>query len=310
MATSGSTDFSLNRDQIITAALRKLRVVDPANTADANDITTGAQMLNLMIKEWQLDGVSMWLDVECLLHLEKDAQSYSLGSSGDNFCLLSDAVKTTLTADVAASGTALTVDSITGISDGDYIGIELDSGSLHWDTVSGAPSGSTVNITTGLASAASSDNYVFAYTNKIARPVEIMEARLRDTDNVDTPVAIEKSLEQFMSITDKTAEGDVTDIYLSPTITNSLLYTYPVCSDVTKRLIMTVRRVIEDFDRSSDDADLPAECLAAVIWNLALWLAPEYSMQTPPDVVRRASISYNQMKNFYKNRDSVFLQPG
>jgi len=310
MATSGSTDFSLNRDQIITAALRKLRVVDPANTADANDITTGAQMLNLMIKEWQLDGVSMWLNAECLLHLQKDSQSYSLGSSGDNFCLLSDAVKTTLTADVAASGTALTVDSITGISDGDYIGIELDSGSLHWDTVSGAPSGSTVNITTGLASAASSDNYVFAYTNKIARPVEIMEARLRDTDNVDTPVAIEKSLEQFMSITDKTAEGDVTDIYLSPTITNSLLYTYPVCSDVTKRLIMTVRRVIEDFDRSSDDADLPAECLAAVIWNLALWLAPEYSMQTPPDVVRRASISYNQMKNFYKNRDSVFFQPG
>ena len=117
--TSGSTDFNLNRDQIISAALRKLRVLDPNQTANANDITTGAQALNLMIKAWQMDGISMWLNQEAVLHLEEDGQWYDLGSAGDNFCTLADAGKSQLAAASAASDTTLTVDSDGDAADGD-----------------------------------------------------------------------------------------------------------------------------------------------------------------------------------------------
>jgi hypothetical protein len=309
MSTSSSTNFTLNRNEIVTAALRKLRVVDPNDSANANDITTGAQALNLMIKSWQMDGISMWLNQECVLHLAKDTQSYSIGSTGDNFAALSDCVKTTLTAASAASDTTLTVSSITDIADGDYIGVELDSGSMHWTTVNGSPSGTTVTIDSGVASAAASGNYVFAYTSKVTRPIEILEARLRDTSDNDTVVTVEKSLDEFMAITDKTSTGDCDTIHLIPTITNSKLYTWPVSDDVTKRLVMTVRRVIEDFDSSSDNADLPVECLNAVIWNLAEQLAPEYTRVTPQDVTKWAMVTYDQMKRFYKNRETISFHP-
>ena len=309
MATSGSTDFTLTRDNIITAALRKLRVVDPNQTANANDITTGAQILNLMVKAWQMDGVSMWLNQEAVLHLAEDGQTYDLGSTGDNFCALTDAGKTQLSAASAASDTTLEVDSDGNAADGDYIGIELDDGSLEWTTINGTPASDVITITTGLTSAAAIDNYVFYYTTKLTRPVEILEARIRDVDNNDEPLNVVRSIEEFMSITDKTSSGDATDIYLIPTITNSKLYVWPVCDDVTKRIVMTIRRVIEDFDAAANNADIPVECLDAVIWNLALKMAPEYTKFTPPDIKENAMISYDIMKRFYKNKEPIQFHP-
>ncbi len=61
MTTSGSTNFTRNRDQIIWAALRRLRVLDAGETAEAGDITTGSEVLNLMIKAWALKGINLWL---------------------------------------------------------------------------------------------------------------------------------------------------------------------------------------------------------------------------------------------------------
>ena len=311
--TSGSTDFNLTRDAIITAALRKLRVVDPNDTAGANDITTGTQALNLMIKAWQMDGVSMWLNQEAVLHLAEDGQTYDLGSGGDNFCALSGAGKTQLSAASAASDTTLEVDSITGAADADIIGIELDDGSLEWTTINGTPAAGVITITTGLTSVASEDNYVFHYTDKITRPIEILEARLRDVNDNDSPLDIVTSLEEFMRITDKTSSGDAQKLHLIPTITSSLLYVWPVCDNVTKRIVMTVRRVIEDFDAAANEADIPVECLEAVIWNLAARLSTEYGVSLQSgigiDVKLNAGESFRIMKNFYRNREPVQFTP-
>jgi hypothetical protein len=309
MATSGSVDFTLNRNQIITAALRKLRAVDPNDTAGANDITTGAQALNLMIKAWQLDGFSMHLNQEVVLHLGVDSQSYTLGPSGSHCALLSDAGYTQLAADEPITETSIEVDSITGIASADITGIVLDSGAMDWDVVNGAPAGTTVTITTGLAGAAATDQYLFHYTTKIGRPVEILEARIRDTDDNDTPLNIVTSLEEFMAITDKTSSGRCTDIHLVPTITNSTLYTWPVASDVTDRIVMTVRRVIEDFDASTDNADAPVEMLDCLIWNLAKWLMPEYTKEPNAMVIGMAEVSFDIAKRFFTNKDPIYVSP-
>jgi len=313
MSTSGSTNFTLNRNEIITAALRKLRVVDPNDTAGANDITTGAQALNLMIKAWQMDDVAIWLNQEVVLHLEEDGQTYDLGPTGDHCGLKSDCFKTQLASAAAASASTITVDSDDNIADGDYIGIELDDGSLEWTTVNGTPASDVVTLTTALTSAAAVDNYVFTYTNKISRPIEIIEARLRDTDNNDSPLDLIVSTDEFMRITDKTSSGDAQQLHMIPTITNSQLYVWPVCDDVTKRIVMTIRRVLEDFDSSTNNADAPVEVLEAVIWNLAARLAPEYgkSLQTGIgiDIRLNATESYSIMKNMYKKRQTVQFTP-
>lgn len=51
---------------------------------------------------------------------------------------------TTTTAQLNASGTNLTVTSITGFSNGDFIGVTLDNGLQHKTTINGAPSGTTI----------------------------------------------------------------------------------------------------------------------------------------------------------------------
>ena len=311
MATSGSTNYSRNALQIITGALRKLRILAAGSSATGADLTTGLEALNLMVKAWQIDEVFMWLYQEAVLHLAANGQSYTLGPTGSHFCAASDAVKTTLSANAAASATALTVTSNTGIVNADYVGVELDDGTLYWSTQNGAPAGATdLTLAAGITSTASSGNYVFAYTTKLARPVDITEARLRDTDDNDSPIKIIRSNDQyFQRNTSKTSTGNVDEILLVPHITNATLYTWPVCDDVTKRVFMTIQRVIEDFDTSSDDPDLPVEVIEGLVYNLAVRLSPEYRQETPKDVLSMAAYTYDQIKGHFKSREPQQLQP-
>lgn len=69
---------------------------------------------------------------------------------------ISDGVDTVLTSGASLGATALTVDDITGFSDGDYVGLTLDDGTQHKTTINGAPAGSTINIDDALPSAAAS----------------------------------------------------------------------------------------------------------------------------------------------------------
>ncbi len=315
MATSGSTDFTLNRDQILAVCLRNLRRIDPALSTPSIDVTTGAIKMNLLLKSLQADGIFLWLNQECVLHLQYNTQSYSLGATGDNFAALSDCVKTQLAADVAALGTSLTVDSITGIASADYIGVELDDGTIHWDTVDGAPSGTTVTLTTGVASSASTDNYVFTYTTKIARPTSIIECRVRDVDNVDRAVKICTERQEFFGITDKTSQGETLEVYYHPGVGNGTLYTWPVAgtSDITDRLVMTCQRVIEDFDASANTADLPGDALLSFIDILTYKLAPEYGVSTNTgkgiQIKEDASIAYERLRRAYGSQEPVYLRP-
>jgi hypothetical protein len=62
-----------------------------------------------------------------------------------------------------ATDATIDVDSITGITNGDNIGVELDDGTMHWTTVNGAPSGTVITLTAVLPSATAIDNRVYAH---------------------------------------------------------------------------------------------------------------------------------------------------
>ena len=80
-----STNYSITRDQIIVSALRKLGVVEPADTAstiDANIVTNCAQALNLMVKQWMTEGIKLWTVTEMTFSLVASQTSYTVGPSG------------------------------------------------------------------------------------------------------------------------------------------------------------------------------------------------------------------------------------
>lgn len=80
--------------------------------------------------------------------------------SSSEWRYVSDGVDTTVS--VAGIATDLTIDvaDITGFSDGDFIGIELDTGKQHRTTVNGAPAGSTITFDDALPSGVAIGNTV------------------------------------------------------------------------------------------------------------------------------------------------------
>ena len=84
MTTSGTTTYSVNRDQVITAALRKIGVVAQGETATTDQITEGAFALNLLVKAWEADGMPLWALRTTAIPLTAGKTSYSIGTDISN----------------------------------------------------------------------------------------------------------------------------------------------------------------------------------------------------------------------------------
>ncbi len=61
MSTSGTYSWTIKRDEIISAALRKLAVLSGGSLPQSFEITAAAEALNAMIKGFQADGMPVWL---------------------------------------------------------------------------------------------------------------------------------------------------------------------------------------------------------------------------------------------------------
>lgn len=302
MALSGSYDFKVNCQEIIKGAFRTLGVITPT----AAEIKDGREALNLLTKSWQAEGIGLWLNKELTLFLEYGEKQYSLGPSADHATL--SYMKTEIAAAAAAAAGTIDVDSITGISDGDYIGIELDDGTLQWTTVNGAPSGSTITLTANLTDSAAVDNHVYTYTTRSQRPLAVLEVRRVMADGKEVPITVGSRLE-YMALSDKTSTGPPIQVYYDPQLTNGQLYVWQACDDVQELIKMTVQYPIQDFDANTNDADFPQEQMRALKFNLALDLALEYDKEPTAFLIAIAESTKNAIKGFDQEDTSVFFQP-
>lgn len=271
MSTSGTVTYSVTEADIIKDALIEIGHLDPDETPTANDIVTARRKLNMIVKQWtsQLDfapGLKMWTRRTAYLFLQAAQTKYSLGPSGDH--ATETYVSTTLSTAEATSSTSIGITSATGMSASDNIGIVLDDGSIHWTTISGAP-GATTTIATGLASAASAGNRVFAYTTKMRRPFELLSGVLRDTDGNDSPIDVNLSLPEYEAIYSKGSEGSPSRLYFEAQRTNAVAYIDCAPEDVTKVIRLPYLSYIEDFSAQANDADFPIEWARPLCLQLA-----------------------------------------
>jgi hypothetical protein len=81
MATSGTTTFTVTRDQIIESALRSLAVLEEGATPAATTLENSSFALNLILKKWQSEGIKLWTVVEYTLPLVNNQTSYTIGPS-------------------------------------------------------------------------------------------------------------------------------------------------------------------------------------------------------------------------------------
>lgn len=275
MAISNSTDFTVTRDEIIESASRICGIYDANDTISTAETNDAAYSLNCIVKELMSEMNGMWLRREVTLFLADGQQSYSLGPTGDNA-----AINPTVTALAAAANSGdstIDVDSITGISNGDNIGIKLDSGAIQWTTVNGAPSGSTVTLTATLDGDAAIDNAVYAYTSKPDRPQKILWGIARYNSGIDVEMTAIRR-DEYLYQSQKDTDSVPTMYCYEPTLSNGTVYIWPVSNDDVDRVVFLVEDIVSDFDTSTDNPEFPVEWFNTLNYMLAADLADQHGL--------------------------------
>lgn len=281
MATSGSVNYNKTRSEIIEDAYRLIGVYGRGRTVSSEDMQLGVDLLNMMLKSWQAQGLHLWTKEEGVLFVADNTGEYSLGSTASDAyaCKESDAVITELNGAAAASATSLTVDSTTGMAASDNIGVVLDSDAMHWTTISSVDSSTTLTIASGLASAAADNSNVYTFTNRINKPLRVLSARrISGIDSGSTSTQTEIPLvrlsnQEYFELPAKTNNGLTNHFYYRPNRDNGSLFLWPRPDDPENYIRFTYERLIEDMDATTDNLDFPQEWLEAVTYQLAVRLA-------------------------------------
>lgn len=195
MAVSGSVDFNLTRNEIITEAFGLIGVGVEGEALEAEEMNIGARRLNMMVKAWAADGLHLWKYSEQATTLTNATASYSL------------------------SGTS--------------------------------------------------------------RPLRILNMRY-DDGSTEIPM-IEYSRQEYFDLPDRTTAGPPTAWYYDPgrghSSSDGTLYVWPVIATVSSDTVnYTAELPMDDFDASTDNADMPTEWLEALTYNLAVRLCGNYDV--------------------------------
>src|SRR5438105_8135881 len=119
MTTSGTSSYNPAATFIISAALRKLGVINEDETPTAGQFADCMTALNSMTKEWEATGIHIWTEQEGILFLQQYQRRYLIGgTTPDHACDANSWVYSQLQASYAAGATVLNLGTTAGISNG------------------------------------------------------------------------------------------------------------------------------------------------------------------------------------------------
>ena len=279
MATSGSYDFTVNGDDMIKAALREIGATTPGETPSDEQMSTGREKLNLMLKTWTTHGIQLWLTQKAVLLPEESKAEFLIGSTGDHATTVADLVKTEIRVAVSATDTTIEVDSTTGMTAADNIGIEMDDDTVHWTTIGSITDSDTLVIDDAIdtGESAAVDSHVYTYTTKLVRPPRVSSFFLRQEDGTDIEL-FQLSDHDYRILADKDTTGVPNQWHYRPELTNGRMFVYPEFNDMALRIYFLAHRQIQDIDAAADTFDLPQEWEEAIKYNLAWRMCPEYGV--------------------------------
>ena len=271
--------FNLNKTAIITRALQTINAIDLNSTVGPDEYAYASDILNLMIKKWEAQGMNLWKRRLGYLFTSYNTRNYELGTSGTNATL--SYVSTTISADEASGQTTLSITSSSGMTIGDYIGIELDDGTRQWTTIASIPDGTSVNVNNALTDEASAENTVITYTTKITRPLRILRSTVLSLDNDSETTMGDLSYDEYFNMPIKTTLGSPNNFYYDKLLSGSspytgTLYLFPTPNNVNDIIVCTYQESLSDMTNTTDYSDFPQEWGYALIFNLACELAYHY----------------------------------
>ena len=274
MSQSGSRDWTLTGDNILTEALEMCLAIGHADTAAATMLTSARRTANIIIKAWQQSNI--FLNSREWTQKTFTASSEVVGSDGLNYTCIKN--------HTSASNNK----PITGANYSSFWTQKGTSGSA-WVT---ATSYSAIGE--------------FALSSDV---IAIEKAFMRDGGK-DYPVEI-VNFNRFAKISDKSRTGRpyllLFDKQLTP---NVYLYYQPQDTDMVLHY-MQIKK-LQDIDAANDNADLTEASLQALITNIAYKLSFKYN--TPTEVRLNlkddAKTEFKKLKRENQEIDEAeFLKP-
>jgi hypothetical protein len=156
----------------------------------------------------------------------------------------------------------------------------------------------------------------------INRPLKVMQAFLRDTNNIDQPLNV-IGQQEYYNLSTKSQTGTPVSLYYDPaydgasnvgTTSKGTIYLWPI-PDATAAAEYTLQflyqRPLEDFDATSDSIDMPQEWFNWLRLELAKTISPEYGMPVIEydRLVKETEIALELAKSWDTEFESVYFQP-
>lgn len=298
MALSNSFSFTVTATDVIREAMLNIGAIGEAEVPTAQEFIDCQRKLNMLIKQWMgtqdfAPGLKMWTRQRGDLFLSSSQGSYQLGPTGDNWAGGCAALPNAnfgqqqLSGNTASGSAVLTfgVGKVGNFTNGDFVVVQVSSGDIFSSTVASINSGAgtvTMNAVLPTGVTAGANSYVWNYTIKAQRPLAIVTAVLRDSQNNDIPLNV-MTLQDYEYLPTKampTYLGDPTAWYYesqigsdqySPVITGGGRFYTDVggAQDVTKRIHCVYLRPVMDIVNPGDNFEYPQQWYRALAWGLS-----------------------------------------
>ena len=321
MATSGTTTFSVTRNEIIQASLRLLGVLEEGTQPTAPAIESASIVLNMMLKDWMTDGIKLWTVTELTIPLKSNQTSYTIGPAATNDLVTNKPLRLIQSFLRNITNTTNQVAEISLLSGGTGYTVQPTN---PVSSTGGSGTGATFNLTFtgGVATAASLANdggNDYAVGNVLTMSGGTFTTAATVTVDtlmntyIDVPMSI-LSQQEYNILGSKFNTGAVNSVFYQPSVLNGTVKVFltPNADQATNyELHMTVQRPIEDITTANQTFDFPSEWYQCLRWGLASEIAVDYGLplEKLSGIIQRADSYKQRLMAWDVENASIFFQP-
>ena len=264
--------YAKTAGDLIRDALRAATISGISLPVQSEDFAQGESALNDILMSLQTEQIHVWAQTEALIPLNPDQTKYVFGTDH----VFTNYVYTTADAAIATA-TSLTVVSTTGMTTGDFIGVELADGTRQWTTltVTGA---TTLTLAAALTGDIDDLSSIYTYTTATDQPVRIDSVRYADTYTSDEISTSMVARDEYFNQPSKTTSGAVNTWYFQRNLDFGHLYVWPIADNCKRLLRITFIKPQYIPEDQSEDVLIPPEWYVALKFKLAADLAMSYGV--------------------------------
>lgn len=294
--------YAKTAGDLIRDALRAASISGISLPVQSEDFAQGESALNDILMSLQTEQIHVWAQTEALIPLNPDQTKYVFGTDH----AFTNYVYTTADAAIATA-TALTVVSTTGMTTGDFIGVELADGTRQWTTltVTGA---TTLTLAAALTGAVDDLASVYTYTTATDQPVRIDSVRYADTYTSDEISTSMVARDEYFNQPSKTTSGAVNTWYFQRNLDFGHLYVWPIADSCKRLLRITFIKPQYIPEDQSEDILIPPEWYVALKFKLAADLAMSYGVDANRQMMLEQKAAIYLQKAISSDDDGASFQ--